>query len=75
MHNVGNIHPTQKPTDLCEYLIRTYTNENEIVLDNTSGSGTTAVACENTNRRWICIEKEIKYCDATVERLKKLNNT
>lgn len=66
------LHPTQKPVPLFEYLIRTYTNENDIVLDNTSGSGTTAIACENTDRRWICIEKEIKYCDVTVERLKEL---
>jgi len=60
-----------------EYLIKTYTNENELILDFTSGSGTTAVACENTNRRWICIEKDtddkgniLGYCDITVDRLK-----
>ena len=70
-------HPTQKPVALMEYLIKTYTNEGELVLDFTSGSGTTAVACENTNRRWICIEKDednegnsLGYCDITVERLK-----
>ena len=70
-------HPTQKPVALMEYLIKTYTNENELILDFTSGSGTLAVACENTNRRWICIEKDeddkgniLGYCDITVERLK-----
>jgi site-specific DNA-methyltransferase (adenine-specific) len=65
-------HPTQKPVDLFEYLIKTYTNENEIVLDNTAGVLTTAVAAENTNRRWICIEKEQEYCDKGVVRLKSL---
>ena len=46
---------------LFEYLIKTYTNEGEIVLDNCAGSGTTAVAAENTNRKWICIEQNEKY--------------
>ena len=63
------IHPTQKPVELFEYLIKTYTNENEIVLDNTAGVCTTAVACKNLNRRWICIEKEEEYCDKSVKRL------
>lgn len=63
------LHPTQKPVALFEYLVKTYTNENDIVLDNTCGSGTTAVACENTNRRWICIEMENKYCEVTKNRL------
>lgn len=67
-------HPTQKPVELFEYLIRTYTNEDMIVLDNTSGSGTTAIAAENTNRKWICIEKEKEYCDVTVKRLKNLHD-
>jgi site-specific DNA-methyltransferase (adenine-specific) len=66
------LHPTQKPVALFEYLIKTYTNENDVVLDNTAGSLTTAVACENTNRRWICIEKEQKYCDIGTDRLKSL---
>jgi site-specific DNA-methyltransferase (adenine-specific) len=65
-----NIHPTQKPIDLCEYLIKTYTNENEIILDNTAGVCTTAIACKNINRRWICIEKEEEYCDKSVNRIK-----
>jgi len=65
----NNIHPTQKPVALFEYLIKTYTNENEIVLDNCSGSGTTAVACMNTNRRFICIEKDETYHRKSLERL------
>ena len=55
------IHPTQKPVALCEYLIKTYTNEGEWVLDNCMGSGTTGVACVNTNRNFIGIEQEEKY--------------
>ena len=54
-------HPTQKPVALFEYLIKTYTNEGETVLDNCAGSGTTAIAAENTNRKWICIEQEPEY--------------
>lgn len=64
------LHPTQKPVPLFEYLIKTYSNENEIILDNTAGVCTTAIACKNTNRKWICIEKEQKYCDISVERIK-----
>lgn len=55
------IHPTQKPVELCEWLIKTYTNEGEIVLDNTCGVGTTCIAAKNTNRQYIGIEKEQKY--------------
>ena len=66
----GKIHPTQKPVPLFEYLIKTYTQENEIVLDNTAGVCTTAIAAENTNRKWICIELEEEYCIKSVERLK-----
>lgn len=65
-----NIHPTEKSVELFEYLIKTYTKENEIVLDNCSGSSTTAIASKNTNRRWICIEQDQKYCDVSVERIK-----
>jgi site-specific DNA-methyltransferase (adenine-specific) len=54
------LHPTQKPIALFEYLIKTYTDENQIVLDNTAGSGTTAIAAINTNRKWVCIEKKPK---------------
>jgi site-specific DNA-methyltransferase (adenine-specific) len=63
------VHPTQKPVALMEYLIKTYTNENEIVLDFTIGSGTTAVACEKTNRKWIGIEMLEKYCKIAKERI------
>jgi site-specific DNA-methyltransferase (adenine-specific) len=64
-------HPTQKPVALFEYLIKTYTNEGETVLDNCSGSGTTAIACINTNRNYICIEKDKTYFDKSVERVEK----
>ena len=66
----GKLHPTQKPTELFEYLIKTYTQESEIILDNTAGVCTTAVAAENLNRKWICIELEEEYCQKSVERLK-----
>ena len=56
-----NAHPTQKPVALMEYLIRTYTNEGDTVLDNTMGSGTTGVACANTGRKFIGIERDDKY--------------
>lgn len=55
------VHPTQKPVALMEYLIRTYTNEGETVLDNTMGSGTTGVACNNTGRNFIGIERDPEY--------------
>ena len=63
-------HPTQKPVELMEYLIRTYTNEGETVLDNCIGSGTTAIAALNTNRSFIGIEKEKEYVDIANERIK-----
>lgn len=63
-------HPTQKPIQLCEYLIKTYSNENEVVLDNCAGSGSTLVAAKNLNRPFIGIEKEKKYYDICIERLK-----
>lgn len=62
------IHPTQKPVALFEYLIRTYTEEGMTVLDNTAGSGTTAIAAINANRRWICIERDEGYYARAVER-------
>jgi site-specific DNA-methyltransferase (adenine-specific) len=64
-------HPTQKPVALFEYLIRTYTNEGDLVLDNTAGSGTTAIAAENAKRRWVCIERDDKYFAAATERVQK----
>jgi len=68
-------HPTQKPVALFEYLIKTYTNEGEIVLDNCIGSGTTAIAAINTNRQFIGIEKEEKYFDIATERIEKAKHT
>ena len=62
-------HPTQKPVALMEYLIKTYTNENEIVLDFTMGSGTTGVACKNLNRSFIGIEMDDKYFEIAKERI------
>jgi site-specific DNA-methyltransferase (adenine-specific) len=64
-----SIHPTQKPVELCEYLIRTYTQENNLVLDNCAGSGTTGIAAINTNRRYILIEKEQRYIDVINKRI------
>ena len=63
------IHPTQKPVALMEYLIKTYTNEGETVLDFAMGSGTTGVACVNTNRNFIGIEKDDKYFEIAKKRL------
>lgn len=71
---VGRIHPTQKPVKLCEYLIRTYTDEGDLVLDNCIGSGTTAVACKNTNRRFIGIELKQEYVDIANKRLLDVSN-
>lgn len=69
--NNRGLHPTQKPVKLMEYLIKTYTNEGDTVLDFTMGSGTTAVACVNTNRKFIGIEMDKKYFDIAVERVSK----
>jgi site-specific DNA-methyltransferase (adenine-specific) len=63
-----NEHPTQKPIDLMEYLVKTYTNEGDTVLDNTMGSGTTNLACIKLNRKSIGIEKEKQYYDVAVRR-------
>jgi len=68
--NKTNIkHPTQKPVALFEYLIKTYTNEGDLVLDNCAGSFTTAIAAENLKRDWICIEKEKSYCNIGWKRI------
>ena len=67
--NNNLLHPTQKPLALCEYLIKTYTNENELVLDNCIGSGTTAIACINTNRNYIGFEIDEGYCNIANERI------
>lgn len=64
-----NLHPTQKPVALLEYLIKTYTNENDLVLDNCMGSGSTGIACLNTNRNFIGIELDKQYYDIAVKRI------
>lgn len=66
---VGKVHPTQKPVALFEYLIKTYTNEGDTVLDNCAGSGTTGVASLNLNRNCILIEKEAEYCEVIKKRI------
>lgn len=63
------LHPTQKPAELFEYLIRTYTDLGNVVLDNTAGSGTTAVAAEQSGRKWICLERDLDYSLAAMERV------
>ena len=67
----GQLHPTQKPVELLEYLIKTYTNEEDIVLDNCMGSGSTGVACKNLNRNFIGIELDEKYFNIAKERIDK----
>ena len=67
----GSLHPTQKPVELLEYLIKTYTNKNEIVLDFTMGSGSTGVACANTNRKFIGIELDKNYFDIASKRIEE----
>lgn len=67
----SNLHPTQKPVELLEYLIKTYSNENNIILDNCMGSGTTGVACVNTNRSFIGIEKDPTYFEIAKNRIEQ----
>lgn len=67
--SVKSVHPTQKPVALCEYLIRTYTNEGDTVMDNCMGSGTTGVACLNTGRNFIGIEKDPEYFEIARNRI------
>ena len=69
-NGLNRVHPTQKPVELMEYLIKTYTNEDETVLDFTMGSGSTGVACKNLNRKFIGIELDEKYFDIAVDRIK-----
>jgi DNA modification methylase len=64
-----SLHPTQKPVALFEYLIKTYTNPDMLVLDNCAGSGTTAIAAHNTGRRWHCIERDPAYYLGAVQRI------
>ncbi len=70
-HWSAGMHPTQKPVELFEYLIKTYTNENDLVLDCCAGSGTTAIACINTNRNYICIEKDENYFNIMKNRIER----
>lgn len=72
---VNRVHPTQKPVALLEYLIKTYTLENETVLDFTMGSGSTGVACLNTNRNFIGIEMDDNYFDIATKRIKSHTST
>lgn len=67
--DTNKLHPTQKPVKLCEYLIKTYTNEGDTVLDNCMGSGTTGVACKNLNRNFIGIELDPKYFKIAEKRI------
>lgn len=67
----GLLHPTQKPVALFEYLIKTYTNEGDLVLDNCAGSFTTAIAAENTKRNWICMEQLEEYCEIGKKRIEE----
>lgn len=70
----GKLHPTQKPVDLCEYLIRTYTNPGDTVLDNAAGSGTTLIAAKQCGRQYIGIEKDPNYYTIAVNRLTRTEN-
>ena len=67
----SSLHPTQKPLALLEWIIKSYTNENDLVLDNCMGSGSTGVACVNTNRNFIGIELDENYFNIAKERIMK----
>lgn len=71
--NHKSLHPTQKPVELLEWLIRTYTNENETILDNCMGSGSTGVACINTNRKFIGMELDNTYFEIAKKRIEEAN--
>ena len=71
-NQIGKVHPTQKPVPLFEYLINTYTKENETVLDNCMGSGTTGVACKNLNRNFIGIELDSNYFEIAKKRIEEI---
>jgi site-specific DNA-methyltransferase (adenine-specific) len=68
----NSIHPTQKSLELSEYIIKTYSNEGDLVLDSTSGSGTIPLACTNTNRNWIAFELDKTYFDLATKRIEKM---
>ena len=67
----GGLHPTQKPVALMEYLVKTYTNQGDVVLDNCMGSGTTGVACKNLGRKFIGIEQDLNYFEIAKNRIKQ----
>jgi len=67
----SGFHSTQKPVSLIEYLVKTYTREGDLVLDSHAGAFTTAIACDNISRQWICIEKEKFFCELAEERISK----
>lgn len=69
MKNTPFLHPMQKPLSLCEYFIKTYSNEGDLVLDNVAGSGTVGVGCQNTNRKYIMIEKEERFFNMIIKRM------
>ena len=71
-NSTNRVHPTQKPVALMEYLIKTYTNEGDTVLDFTMGSGTTGVACKNLNRNFVGIEMDSSYYDIAVKRINRI---
>src|SRR5690242_11612136 len=70
VNNVNSVHPTQKPVELMEYLIKTYSNEGDTILDNCMGSGTTGVACKKTGRNFIGIDKDKKIFEIAINRIK-----
>jgi site-specific DNA-methyltransferase (adenine-specific) len=72
-NQLNRVHPTQKPVEILEYLIKTYTNEGDLVLDFTMGSGSTGVACLNTNRKFIGIELDEKYFNIAKDRIEELD--
>ena len=72
-HDGKKLHPTQKPVALLEYLIKTYTNEGDTVLDNCMGSGSTGVAALNLNRNFVGIELDEHYFDTATKRIEEIN--
>ena len=71
LNSTKRLHPTQKPVELLEWLIKTYSNKNELILDNCMGSGSTGIACINTNRKFIGVELDDKYFEIAENRLKE----
>lgn len=71
VNNYSRLHPSQKPVELFEYLVKTYTDEGNIVLDNTAGVGTTGIACQNTGRNFLLIEKDVGYCEIAINRIEE----